>query len=126
MNARLGDFGLARLYNHGADPPTTDVAGKFGNILEARDQKLGTDFVVEEVELVLKLGLLCSRSQPTARPSMRQVMQYLEGEMALPEFSFLRLSSTSLEFANDEGFDNVAMSYQSSHAPESDVLSGGR
>lgn len=25
MNGRLGDFGLARLYDHGADPQTTHV-----------------------------------------------------------------------------------------------------
>jgi hypothetical protein len=96
------------------------------NILEARDQKLGTDFVVEEVELVLKLGLLCSRSQSAARPSMRQVVQYLEGDIVLPELSLFRLSSTGLAFAHDEGFDDVAMSYQSSYAPDSTLLSGGR
>ncbi|RLM99605.1 L-type lectin-domain containing receptor kinase S.4-like [Panicum miliaceum] len=30
MAARLGDFGLARLYEHGADPATTRVAGTLG------------------------------------------------------------------------------------------------
>ncbi|RLN28635.1 L-type lectin-domain containing receptor kinase S.4-like [Panicum miliaceum] len=30
MGARLGDFGLARLYEHGADPATTRVAGTLG------------------------------------------------------------------------------------------------
>ena len=32
MNGRLGDFGLARLYNHGTDPQTTRMAGTFGYI----------------------------------------------------------------------------------------------
>ncbi|KAF3449116.1 hypothetical protein FNV43_RR09840 [Rhamnella rubrinervis] len=135
FNARLGDFGLARLYDHGTDPQTTHVVGtlgylapehtrtgkattstdvfafgafllevacgrrpieprraedvilvdqvyscwKEGDILAAKDLKLGTNFVAEEVELVMKLGLICSNSEPGARPSMRQVVQYLRG-----------------------------------------------
>ncbi|PRQ37577.1 putative protein kinase RLK-Pelle-L-LEC family [Rosa chinensis] len=97
-----------------------------GNILEARDQNLGNDFVVEEVELVLKLALLCSCSQPATRPSMRQVMQYLEGDIALPELSLLRLYSSGLAFVNDEGSDDVELAYQCSYVPESTLLSGGR
>ncbi|KAK1275392.1 L-type lectin-domain containing receptor kinase IV.2 [Acorus gramineus] len=30
MNARLGDFGIARLYDHGTDPQTTHVVGTLG------------------------------------------------------------------------------------------------
>ncbi|KAM5560194.1 L-type lectin-domain containing receptor kinase IV.1 [Rosa sericea] len=93
-----------------------------GNILEARDQNLGNDFVVEEVELVLKLALLCSRSQPAARPSMREVMQYLEGDTALPELSFLRPSSSGSAFVHNEGSDDVEMAYQCSYVPESTLL----
>ncbi|PQQ11141.1 L-type lectin-domain containing receptor kinase IV.1-like [Prunus yedoensis var. nudiflora] len=192
LNARLGDFGLARLYDHGTDPQTTHIVGTLGYlapehtrsgrattstdvfafgafvlevacgrrpieahgpdqdlilvdwvfsfwnrgaILEARDQNLSSEFVAEEVELVLKLGLLCSHSEPTVRPSMRQVVQYLEGDIALPELSLLGLSSNGLTFAHHEGFDDFAMSYSSSlgkgfshssHAPESAFLSGGR
>ncbi|KAM1271725.1 hypothetical protein ACFX2J_032504 [Malus domestica] len=29
-NGKLGDFGLARLHDHGADPQTTHIAGTFG------------------------------------------------------------------------------------------------
>ncbi|CAK9134841.1 unnamed protein product [Ilex paraguariensis] len=54
-------------------------------ILEAIDPILGGDFEVEEMELVLTLGLLCSHSNPAARPSMRQVMQYLNGDATLPK-----------------------------------------
>ncbi|CAL2268155.1 unnamed protein product [Prunus armeniaca] len=192
LNARLGDFGLARLYDHGTDPQTTHIVGTLGYlapehirsgrattstdvfafgafllevacgrrpieaqgpdqdlilvdwvfsfwnrgaILEARDQNLSSEFVAEEVELVLKLGLLCSHSEPTARPSMRQVVQYLEGDIALPELSLLGFSSNGLTFAHHEGFDDFAMPYysspgkgfsHSSYAAESAVLSGGR
>ncbi|CAK9141507.1 unnamed protein product, partial [Ilex paraguariensis] len=56
-----------------------------GAILEASDPRLGGDFEVEEMELVLTLGLLCSHSNPVARPSMMQVMQYLNGDATLPK-----------------------------------------
>ncbi|PRQ43212.1 putative protein kinase RLK-Pelle-L-LEC family [Rosa chinensis] len=191
LNGKLGDFGLARLYDHGTDPQTTHIVGTLGylapehtrtgwattstdvfafgafllevacgkrpierqgpeaeilldwvfscwnrsNILEARDQRFGTDFVAEELELVLKLGLLCSHSEPAARPSMRQVVQYLAGDLALPEVSLLGLSSSGLAVGHREGFDDYAMSYQSSlgkgsshssYIAESALLSGGR
>ncbi|MCL7035884.1 hypothetical protein MKW94_004840 [Papaver nudicaule] len=144
MNARLGDFGLARLYDRGTNPQTTNVVGTLGyiapemtrtgratttsdvysfgafllevacgrrpiemhksgtedgevlvdwvlfcwrrgEILQTSDPNLMNEYVKEEMELVLKLGLLCSRSNPKARPSMRQVMQYLDGDFPLPE-----------------------------------------
>ncbi|CAK9143821.1 unnamed protein product [Ilex paraguariensis] len=40
---------------------------------------------MEEMELVLKLGLLCSHYNPVFRPSMGQVIQYLDGKVILPE-----------------------------------------
>ncbi|KAI5325678.1 hypothetical protein L3X38_034752 [Prunus dulcis] len=188
LNGRLGDFGLARLYDHGTDPQTTHIVGtvgylapeqarsgkattstdvfsfgafllevacgrrpietqgplqgvilvdwvfscwKKGNILEARDGNLGTEIISKEVELVLKLGLLCSHSEPSARPSMRQVVQYLEGDIAFPELLFLGHSSSGLTFAPHEGSDDFAKSYPSSSFTglsyvESTLLSGGR
>ena len=142
LNGRLGDFGLARLCDHGANPQTTNVAGTVGYlapelsrtgrattctdvfafgafvlevacgrkpiepqgqpeevilvdwvfecwrkgvILDASDPSLESNYVVEEMKLVLKLGLLCSHSTPAARPSMKQVMQFLDGNADLPE-----------------------------------------
>uniref|UniRef100_A0A2N9ISU9 non-specific serine/threonine protein kinase n=1 Tax=Fagus sylvatica TaxID=28930 RepID=A0A2N9ISU9_FAGSY len=142
LNGRLGDFGLARLYDHGTNPQTTHVVGtvgylapeltrtrrattctdvfafgafmlevacgrrpvelqglteevilvdwvsdcwRKGAILDASDPRLEGNYVVKEMELVLKLGLLCSQSMPAARPSMRQVMQFLDGDANLPE-----------------------------------------
>lgn len=144
FNGKLGDFGLARLQNHGANPQTTHVVGtlgylapelsrtgkattssdvyafgafllevasgrrpvelrtsgldlvlvdwvldffKKGTIIEGRDRRLGEEFAVEEVELVLKLGLACSHPVPTARPTMRQIVQFLEGEAQPPPMS---------------------------------------
>lgn len=137
MNARLGDFGLARLYNRSRVSYTTNVVGtigyiapeltrtgkastrsdvfafgvlllevacgktpilyvpdrdhltlvdwvaerlQLGKILDAVDPKLNGDYVVEEMEMVLGLGLLCSHHRPEARPTMRQVMRFLNGD----------------------------------------------
>ncbi|XP_062095554.1 L-type lectin-domain containing receptor kinase IV.1-like [Humulus lupulus] len=201
LNGRLGDFGLARLYDHGTDPQTTHVVGTLGYLapehtrtgkattnadvysfgafllevacgrrpIEARGTETGEELILvdwvfscwcegkiieamdsnliesdltkagfvseEEVELVLKLGLLCSHSEPRMRPSMRQVVSYLERDMPLPELSKMGLTAAGLTFAHKEGFDDFAMSYPSSmaffsHASSSSVaeslLSGGR
>ncbi|XP_042490856.1 L-type lectin-domain containing receptor kinase IV.2-like [Macadamia integrifolia] len=56
-----------------------------GTILETVDPKLERNYEVEEMELVLKLGLLCSHSIQSTRPSMLQVVRYLEEELPLPE-----------------------------------------
>ncbi|XP_065023506.1 L-type lectin-domain containing receptor kinase SIT2-like [Musa acuminata AAA Group] len=171
LNGRLGDFGLARLYDHGSDPQTTHVVGTMGylapelartgkattitdvfafgafllevacgrrpvdptaheeqlvlqdwvvekwrkgSILETRDPTLGEEYAVEEVELVLKLGLLCSHPLPTKRPSMRQVVRYLEGHAPLPELSPANLSFSLLALLRKEGFDDQIMSCPSS------------
>ncbi|XP_058099370.1 L-type lectin-domain containing receptor kinase SIT2-like [Magnolia sinica] len=192
MNGRLGDFGLARLYDHGTDPRTTHMVGTFGylapeltrtgkattstdvfafgafmlevacgrrpidpqssvdevilvewvsecwrrgTILAAADSKLGLNYEVEEMELVLKLGLLCSHPFSAARPSMRQVMQFLDGDAPLPELSLDRLGAAILAVGHThtEGSDDLRSSYPSSlelaiastSSIQEPVLSGG-
>eukprot|EP00262_Sarcandra_glabra_P000521 TRINITY_DN1060_c0_g1_i1.p1 TRINITY_DN1060_c0_g1~~TRINITY_DN1060_c0_g1_i1.p1 ORF type:complete len:675 (-),score=59.97 TRINITY_DN1060_c0_g1_i1:336-2360(-) len=86
-----------------------------GLILQTRDPNLETaGYVVEEMELVLKLGLLCSHPVSAARPSMRQVIQFLEGRVAVPELELQRFSDSVLAGGNDDGFDDFVMSYPSS------------
>ncbi|GMH30103.1 hypothetical protein Nepgr_031946 [Nepenthes gracilis] len=177
FNGRVGDFGLARLYDHGTDPQTTHVVGTLGylapehtrngkatsstdvfafgafllevvcgrrpidlkasaedvilvdmafsnwsrgELFRVVDPKLGGDYDPDQVEMVLKLGLLCSNSEPKDRPTMRQSLQYLEGVLPLPDLSSLCHSSGGLAFANRErfvsreGFSDFAMSYASS------------
>ncbi|XP_062205821.1 L-type lectin-domain containing receptor kinase SIT2-like [Phragmites australis] len=146
MGARLGDFGLARLYEHGADPATTRIVGTLGymapeltvtakattatdvfaygalllevacgrrpidpvtganllrcvrdhgvngDLLRAVDSRLDGRYDKEEAKLVLWLGLMCSQSRPEARPSMRQVCQYLDGEVDMQEEAVLVFS----------------------------------
>ncbi|XP_062095561.1 L-type lectin-domain containing receptor kinase IV.1-like [Humulus lupulus] len=195
LNGRLGDFGLARLYDHGTDPQTTHIVGTFGylapehtrtgkattssdvfafgafllevacgrrpidgrgtseeglvlvdwvfscwskgRIIEAMDVNLiESDSVVseEEIELVLKLGLLCSHSEPGVRPSMRQVMSFLERDVPLPDLSTMGLTAAGLMFVHKEGVDDYAMSMpffpqvlsSSSSSMADSLLSGGR
>ncbi|CAL4921849.1 unnamed protein product [Urochloa decumbens] len=182
MNGCLGDFGLAKLYNHGTNPRTTHVVGTMGYlspellrtgkaspgtdvfafgmfllevtcgrrplehdqvvlldwvlehwnrgaILETVDPRLCGEYITEEAGLVLKLGLLCLQPMPNARPSMRQVLQYLEGTVAVPEMTMTNLDYSSLMFVHNEGFDTYVMldasSFATSIGPGSD-LSGGR
>ncbi|XP_021715390.1 L-type lectin-domain containing receptor kinase IV.2-like [Chenopodium quinoa] len=180
MNARLGDFGLARLYDHGTNPQTTHVVGtvgylapeltrkgkattstdvfsfgvfilevacgrspislqgpneetylidwvyecwKKGAIVEASDPKLGRNYVVEELELVLKLGMVCCYPKPEGRPNMRQVMQFLNGDNALPEMvpfdtkaahtTFNNQTLGSYPTSSEGNFANVSYSSES-------------
>ncbi|XP_022685601.1 L-type lectin-domain containing receptor kinase IV.2 [Setaria italica] len=182
MNGCLGDFGLAKLYDHGTNPRTTRVVGTMGYlspellrigkaspgtdvfafgifllevtcgrrpleldqvvlldwvlehwnrgaVLETVDPRLCGEYIAEEARLVLKLGLLCSQPMPNARPNMRQVLQYLDGTVAVPEMTVTNLDYSSLMFVQNEGFDSYVMldasSFATSIGPGSD-LSGGR
>ncbi|KAJ6832833.1 L-type lectin-domain containing receptor kinase IV.1-like [Iris pallida] len=176
MNGRLGDFGLARLYEHGSVPQTTHVVGtmgyiapelgrtgkattatdvfaygafllevacgrrpieskseqmvlvdwvlenwKKGSVLATCDPRLREEFSVAEMELVLKLGLLCSHPLPAARPGMRQVMQFLDGDAAFPELTPAYLNFSMLSLLENEGFDDYIMSFPSTMATMSAV-----
>lgn len=142
LNGRLSDFGLARLYEHGANPNTTRVVGTLGYLapelprtgkatessdvyafgalllevvcgrrpiepkalpeelvlvdlvwekfregraLDVIDPKLNGEYNESEVMMVIKLGLMCSHNAPIARPSMRQVVRYLDEEVGIPQ-----------------------------------------
>nr|XP_043610244.1 L-type lectin-domain containing receptor kinase V.9-like [Erigeron canadensis] len=142
LNAKLGDFGLARFSNNGTEAQTTHLAGTLGYIapelarkgkattgtdifafgafclevvcgrrpvelqgrneavilvdwvldcwfkeelLKAVDPKLKGDYDIEQLEVVFKVGLLCSHSCPSVRPSMSQVLKFLKGVEPLPE-----------------------------------------
>uniref|UniRef100_A0ACD5Z4C9 Uncharacterized protein n=1 Tax=Avena sativa TaxID=4498 RepID=A0ACD5Z4C9_AVESA len=171
MNGRLGDFGLARLYDHGADPQSTHVVGTIGylapelgrtskanpltdvfafgtfvlevtcgrrpifqdghgnqvmlvdwvlehwhreSLADAVDVKLRGDCDVREARLVLQLGLSCSHPLINARPTMRQVMQYLSNEVPLPELRSTDLSFHTLAMMHNDGFDSYIQSSCSS------------
>ncbi|MQL83901.1 hypothetical protein Taro_016399 [Colocasia esculenta] len=182
LNGRLGDFGLARLYDHGNDPRTTHVVGTMGYlapelprtgkatkltdvfafgalllevtsgrrpielqaqgdevvllawalrnwrrgaIIDCADPKLRGQYDADELDLVLKLGLLCSHPVPANRPTMRQVMQYLDGDVPLPELSTIYLDASVVEVLQNEMSDRYSMSSPSSFSTDS-LLYGGR
>ncbi|RID41428.1 hypothetical protein BRARA_J01388 [Brassica rapa] len=56
-------------------------------LLDATDPRLGGEFIAEEVEMVMKLGLLCSNIVPESRPTMEQVVLYLNKNLPMPDFS---------------------------------------
>ncbi|PUZ68335.1 hypothetical protein GQ55_2G018600 [Panicum hallii var. hallii] len=171
MNGRLGDFGLAMLYDHSDNPQTSHVVGTIGylapelgrtskattltdifafgifvlevicgqkpimhdsednqlmlvdwvvehwkqtSLIGTVDAKLQGDYNVDEACIALKVGLLCSHPFPEARPSMRQVLQYLNGELAVPELVPAHLSFQMLTLMQNDGFDSYIMSYPSS------------
>jgi hypothetical protein len=182
LNGRLGDFGLARLYDHGTNPQTTHVVGTVGYlapelsrtgrattcsdvfafgafmlevacgrrpielqaqgvilvdwvsecwrreaILDASDPRLEGNYVVEEMKLVLKIGLFCSHAMPTARPSMRQVMQLLDGDADLPD---VPRDSAFGPLASSESSDFMTFPFTLSSAPSmcttDSILKSGR
>jgi serine/threonine protein kinase len=184
MNGRLGDFGLARLYDHGANAQTTHVVGTMGYlapelghtgkatsstdvfafgaflleitcgrrpieqhqhnnrivlvdwvmeqwrkgmIMDVVDTRIPDGFSPDKVSLVLKLALLCSHPLPTARPTMRQVIKYLDGDTLLPDLSPAYLSFTMLERMFDGEYNQsmLACTSSTSIGAISD-LSGGR
>ncbi|CAN8277865.1 unnamed protein product [Cochlearia groenlandica] len=51
--------------------------------LDAKDPRLENEFLPEEVELVMKLGLLCTNIVPESRPTMEQVVLYLNENLPL-------------------------------------------
>uniref|UniRef100_J3LC05 non-specific serine/threonine protein kinase n=1 Tax=Oryza brachyantha TaxID=4533 RepID=J3LC05_ORYBR len=167
MNGRLGDFGLARLYNRDTELQTTVVAGTFGymapelaltgkaspptdvfafgafllevtsgrrpveqdieghrlmltdwvfqqcsreQILNVIDPRLNGEFNISEASLALKLGLLCSHPMSNIRPTMRQVVQYLNGDMPLPEMSPMRFTFSMSALIQNQVFDSSTKS----------------
>ncbi|WZY83016.1 hypothetical protein YC2023_029400 [Brassica napus] len=97
-----------------------------GNILGAKDPNLWYDYEVGETEMVLKLGLLCSQSDPENRPTMRQVLHYLRGDVMLPNLSPSDLrGSERLLGIPEVGFSESSLSTGGSSITNS-LQSGGR
>ncbi|MBA0651153.1 hypothetical protein Goklo_018516 [Gossypium klotzschianum] len=68
MNARLGDFGLARLYDHGTDSHTSNIVGTIGYIAPelARNGKASTSSDVFAYGVLL-LEIVCGRKPVDSR-----------------------------------------------------------
>ncbi|XP_057492223.1 probable L-type lectin-domain containing receptor kinase S.5 [Actinidia eriantha] len=55
-----------------------------GHLLEAVDGRLGDDYVVEEAQRVLLLGLACSHPMASERPKTQTIVQVLSGSLPGP------------------------------------------
>ncbi|KAK7842962.1 l-type lectin-domain containing receptor kinase i.8 [Quercus suber] len=100
-----------------------------GAILDASDPRLEGSYVKEEMELVLKLGLVCSQSMPAARPSMRQVMQFLDGDadlLELPHDDACFGTSTNSEAYGLSLFPSSSMGSAPSMFSTDSILRSGR
>ncbi|KAK4562289.1 hypothetical protein RGQ29_004957 [Quercus rubra] len=113
FNAKLGDFGLARLVDHASASRTTDLAAcgrKPVNhealedqvvmlewvrelhgrevLLNAADQRLGGHFDEQQMKCLLIVGLWCAHSEYDRRPSIKGAIQVLNFEASLPLLQF--------------------------------------
>ncbi|KAI6700297.1 hypothetical protein NL676_014621 [Syzygium grande] len=105
FNARLSDFGLARAIDNEKTsyaelegrPWTRAGYGGFqflmdwvwflhrdGRILEAVDERLGGEYVVEEARRLLLLGLACSHPTAAERPTTLTIARVLLGSADAP------------------------------------------
>ncbi|XP_062183433.1 L-type lectin-domain containing receptor kinase IX.1-like [Phragmites australis] len=156
FNAKLGDFGLSRIVEHGKskvltipigtegylDPqckkpvgmvefrPSSDVYSfgivlleivacktgmvreqvwqwyMYNSLLQAADDRLEGNFDSSQMERVIILGLWCSFSDDTKRPTIRQAMDVLQHGKPLPDLISLDTSSAPTEL--DAGIDQEA------------------
>ncbi|KAJ3695917.1 hypothetical protein LUZ60_001294 [Juncus effusus] len=76
-----------------------------GDILNVVDRRLGRDYDKEEMEMVLKLGLICCQSMPDLRPCIRQVCRFLDGnERLADDLKLVFLDSDSADSASRKSF----------------------
>ncbi|KAK8563759.1 hypothetical protein V6N12_035899 [Hibiscus sabdariffa] len=84
-----------------------------GRLLDVADARLNGKYDEGEMLMVLKLGLICSNDMPMARPTMRHVVRYLDGEAELPENLRPPTAFDSNKGFGD-GFDDFLNSFASS------------
>ncbi|KAM0874888.1 hypothetical protein ACQ4PT_037164 [Festuca glaucescens] len=98
------------------------------SLLDTVDKRLEGNYDAAEACVALKLGLLCSHPFANARPSMREVVHYLEGDMPLPEMTPTDLSFQMMAIMQNGGFDQFIMAYPSSSASieSMSLISDGR
>ncbi|CAN1283433.1 Probable LRR receptor-like serine/threonine-protein kinase RFK1 [Linum perenne] len=58
---------------------------KGGNLSPIIDETLNSEVKKDEAEIMIKIGLLCTNASPTLRPTMSEVVNMLEGRMAVPD-----------------------------------------
>ncbi|KAJ9560803.1 hypothetical protein OSB04_005963 [Centaurea solstitialis] len=96
-----------------------------GKLMELVDPRLGSDYDVKEMTVVINLALLCTSISPTDRPAMSAVVSMLEGRIIPREFSGEQsMSMTDMEREkmrrlvgmNDSGIEEMSIPYTDSAA----------
>ncbi|KAI3494579.1 hypothetical protein L1887_40711 [Cichorium endivia] len=87
-----------------------DSLGK-GQLLSCVDQKLRMEFVMKEVECLMMVGLWCAHPDPSLRPSIRQAIQVLKFEAALPSIPIKM--PVAMYYAPEVGFSSGTMTNSS-------------
>ncbi|XP_047319684.1 probable L-type lectin-domain containing receptor kinase S.5 [Impatiens glandulifera] len=76
-----------------------------GRLLEAVDKSIKDDYVVEEAERILLLGLACSHPTASERPKTHTISQIISGSVSVPRVSPFKpafvWSSSSMGTEND-------------------------
>ncbi|KAA8529635.1 hypothetical protein F0562_034265 [Nyssa sinensis] len=75
-----------------------------GRILEAVDGRIAGEYKVEDMEMVLKLGLACCNLDPHLRPNMKEVVTMLMDIAAIPASSdclFPEIQLNGIDVAGD-------------------------
>lgn len=78
-----------------------------GRILEAVDERLRGDFVDEEAERLLLLGLACSHPTAAARPKTEDVLQIISGSATAPTVPPFRPAFVWRSDADQDGDDTT-------------------
>lgn len=81
-----------------------------GRLTDTVDVRLQGNYDISEACLCLKLGLLCSHPFRNSKPSLQQVLNYLNGDTPLPELSSTNLSLHVMSMMQNEGFDDYIRS----------------
>uniref|UniRef100_A0A2N9G7P4 non-specific serine/threonine protein kinase n=1 Tax=Fagus sylvatica TaxID=28930 RepID=A0A2N9G7P4_FAGSY len=103
FNAKIADFGLAKMFKEGELTSMSVVAGSFGYIapandgdehtslaqwawrhiqkgnpiVDALDEEVKEPCYLDEMSCVFNLGIICTDTQPSKRPSMKDVVKIL-------------------------------------------------
>ncbi|KAF2294238.1 hypothetical protein GH714_008477 [Hevea brasiliensis] len=103
FNAKLGDFGLARLVEHGQGSDTTKLIEhmgnvtklvdwvweqyRSGNIFAAADPQLCQNYVEDEMERLIVVGLACAHPNYSERPSIGKAIDILHFKTPEPDIA---------------------------------------
>ncbi|KAK4384001.1 putative L-type lectin-domain containing receptor kinase S.5 [Sesamum angolense] len=91
-----------------------------GRLLEAVDQRLGDDYVPEEAQRLLLLGLACSHPTASERPKTQAIVQIISGTVPVPivppfKPAFVWPASGPIDLDLDSGSVGTASTVTTSH-----------